>query len=176
MTKTANEYAEALFGLCLEEGSEDATVKKVEAVLTVFTENPGYGEMLASPVIAESEKLNMVEKAFGCLSSESLIKLLKLMCRNGKGREISDMCRGFIALYMERKKETRAVITSASELSKEQKEKLCQKLEKMSGFKIFPEFVTDSSLIGGLTVSINGRLYDGSLKARLEELKEVTEK
>ena len=51
--------------------------------------------------------------------------------------------------------------------------KLGAELEKKTGRKITIQCREDPSLIGGLRVEIDGRVIDGSIRNKLEEIKEV---
>ena len=60
------------------------------------------------------------------------------------------------------------------EIEKEiQKSDLKNKLEKLSGNSVDMEFSVDTKLIGGIVVKMDDKLFDGSLKKRLQEIKEA---
>jgi F-type H+-transporting ATPase subunit delta len=61
------------------------------------------------------------------------------------------------------------------ELTPEQKEKLREKLQKRFGRKMVLECEVDPALLGGIRVETDGRVLDGTLAARLKEIKEVME-
>ena len=58
-------------------------------------------------------------------------------------------------------------------VNKEQAEKLCLALEKKLGKKISPVFQTDPTLLGGIRVEGEGILFDGSVRKKLREIKDV---
>ena len=176
MSKIDNEYSRALFELCIEEGNLSECVESVELIGGAFKENPGYTELLNSPVIPLEERCKVIEKAFGKVCVPNAVNILKLMCRNGSSKLISGFCAEFLALCRDYNKEAKAVITSATELKESEKQRLLEKLEKISGLRVYPQYIIDESLISGVVISINGRVYDGSLKARLEKLKDVIKK
>ena len=64
----------------------------------------------------------------------------------------------------------KAKATSATSLSEEQSRLLREKLEKVTGKAILLETAVEPSLIGGMRVLINGRVWDGSVRGRLQEL------
>ena len=66
-----------------------------------------------------------------------------------------------------------ALITSAVEMSDSQKMAVCQKLEKITGKIIDPIYAVDPALIGGLKAEVDGKVYDGTLKNRLRDVKDV---
>ena len=69
-----------------------------------------------------------------------------------------------------------AKVTSAQELTEEEKAKLIEKLSKSYKGSIQAEYVIDGALIGGVIVEIDGRVMDGSIRHRLQQVKEVINK
>ena len=63
--------------------------------------------------------------------------------------------------------------TGGYELTKEEAEKLQNRLEARFHRKMDMVCTVDPALIGGIRVETEGRVLDGSLKARLQEIKEV---
>ena len=66
-----------------------------------------------------------------------------------------------------------ALVKSAEPLTDEEKAKLIAKLEKVSGKSVDAEYRIDKSILGGVVVEMEGTIIDGSLKHRLESVKEV---
>ena len=67
-------------------------------------------------------------------------------------------------------------MTSAVELTEAEKAALTEKLGKKLGRTIHLECSVDPSLLGGLVVNVDGKVIDGSLKHKLQEIKEVMTK
>jgi F-type H+-transporting ATPase subunit delta len=66
-----------------------------------------------------------------------------------------------------------ATVVSAVELNETEKAALKQRLEKNSGNTVMLECTVDPSILGGLIVTVNGTVTDGSLRHRLREVKDV---
>ncbi len=173
MMQTDKEYAEALFMLAAEEGCTEKCSKALEIVEAVISDNPEYIEFLASPAIPLSERLQAVEEAFGASMPEFVVSFVKLLCENGHIRTISGCIDEFSVLARAMSNRAAANIYSAVELSSEQKQAICFKLEKVTGKGIDPVYTIDESLIGGVKIDVEGRTYDGSIKRRLKDVKDV---
>jgi F-type H+-transporting ATPase subunit delta len=76
-------------------------------------------------------------------------------------------------LYNESKSISWAHVRSAIPLTPEQKTALRLKLEKQSGRNVLLECSTDNTLLGGIVVEMDGKILDGSLRRRLQDVKEV---
>ena len=176
MTGIAKDYAAALFMLAAEEDRQDEMAQDVELIQKMFCENPEYCELLASPALGFAEAESIIDQAFEGSISEDEISFLKLLCRRRHISQITDCAKEFEALYKASKQISTAKVVSAAELTSEQQSALKNKLEKLTGYNIELQCVIDEALMGGLMVEIDGKVLDGSLKHRLNEVKEVISK
>jgi len=69
-----------------------------------------------------------------------------------------------------------AKVTAAVSLSEEELDSLKASLEKKYKKQITIDFHTDSSLLGGLVVELDGKIIDGSLRHKLQDMKDVISK
>ncbi len=172
MIQTDKEYAEALFMLAAEENAAEEYLKCLGSVEKVIDDNPDYIDLLASPAIPLEERLQAIDEAFGDFPEHPL-SFLKLLCETGNIRLLKDCICEYKRLYTESSDIVCATVYSAVELSTAQKDALCRKLEKQYGKQIDPTYLIDPSLLGGLKVEIEGKTYDGSVKRRLQDIKDV---
>ncbi len=172
MMQIEREYAEALFMLAQESGEPQAYNEALDVVYSVLHENPDYVEFLASPAIPLAERCAAIDEAFKN-APEHVVSFMKLLCENSHAKSICECIDEYRKLVLAASGSVVATVTSAVELSNEQKEKLIVKLEKITGKKVNAEYFIDTSLIGGVRIELDGKLYDGSVKQRLSEVKDV---
>lgn len=172
MMQTEREYAEALFMLSEESGKREEYSSSLETVRTLMRENPEYLELLASPAIPLSERCAAIDEAFGTMP-EDIVSFLKILCENSHVRTVCECIDEFFKLVMEASRRVLATVTSAVELSNEQKRALCAKLEKVSGKSVDAVYTVDKNLIGGLKIEFDGKTFDGSVKQHLGKVKDV---
>lgn len=173
MMQTDKEYAEALFLLVAEEQKLDEYTQALETVKSLILENPEYTEFLASPAIALSERLQAIDEAFGESMPEYIVSFLKILCENGSIHSLDGCIDEFGKLAKAISNTAQASIVSAVPLSDEQKKAICSKLEKITGKTIDPVYTTDESLIGGVIIEVEGKTFDGSIRNRLHDVKDV---
>jgi F-type H+-transporting ATPase subunit delta len=81
-----------------------------------------------------------------------------------------------IAVYQEMADEAmgrvRASVYTVMEPTKEEKEKIREKLTKVTGKEVILETIQDASLIGGMVTKIRGLVLDGSLRTQLATIRE----
>ena len=173
MTTTSREYAEALFELAAEEKLVPETSEGLELVRAAVREEPGYLALLASPAIGKDARLSALDGAFRGRIPEILLGVLRMMTARGHVSELTDMAREFEELAREYRGEAEARVTSAVALSEEKQEKLKAGLEKKFRRQVTLRCEVDPALIGGVRVEMEGSVIDGSLKNRLDQIKEV---
>ncbi|MBQ4321503.1 MAG: ATP synthase F1 subunit delta [Oscillospiraceae bacterium] len=173
MTDIAKEYGAALFLLAREEQQEAEYSSALAQIREVFAENPEYLEMLASPGIPLGERLSAIEAAFANAVPEHMLSYLQLLCEKGRISAFSDAAEEYFALYDASRRVSNAVVTSAVPLTDAQKQTLQQKLEAMCKGTVTVEYRLDASLLGGLVVELDGKIMDGSLRHRLQQVKDV---
>ena len=171
MTKTSNEYAQALFVLAQEEGRLKEITDSLDLVSDVFEENPDYLDFLSSPNIAKSERIKAIEDAFSGKVDNYVLYFLSLYCEKGHIRTFDECVAEFKALCDIANKVSVAEVVSAVELTENEKSALKNKLESVCGNSVTLVCSVDSELIGGITVSVDGKIMDGSIRRKLRELK-----
>ena len=173
MSEVCREYAEALFLLGVEGSREDEYMQSLNTVKNVFDENSEYLEMLASPVIALQERKDAFLSVFGEILPEQVCSFVLLLCERGRMKEFGECVRQYAKLLRASKSLTAVRVRSAVELTESERVRLCDALERRLGGRVEPEFVTDGSLIGGISVEYDGKVIDLSLKSRLQDIKDV---
>ena len=173
MTTTSREYAEALFELAAQDNLVRETSDGVVTVESALLQMPEYRALLASPAIGKEERLAALDQTFRGKIPDILLAILRMMVSRGHVSALTGMARAYEELAREYRGESVAVVVSAVPLTEVQTVALRQKLEKKLGRKITIQCREDPSLIGGLRVEVDGRVIDGSIRNKLEEIKEV---
>ena len=173
MIEIGKEYGTALFMLACEEKGQELCSIALKKIKDAFLENPQYIQLLSSPSIPLKERLGIVEAAFSDVNPKYVLSYLKLMCEKGRIQYFIDSSDEYQALLDASMHIAKARITSAVELTESEKKKLISKLELLEKCEVHAEYFVDGALLGGLTVEIDGKIMDGSLRHRLHEVKEV---
>lgn len=173
MIQTEREYAEALFTLAVEENAVEEFLDSLVTLKQLFDENPDYIEFLNSPAIPLGERTASIDEAFDGKMPQYVVSFIKVLCENGKMRTILLCIDEFETLARAFSNRAIATVYSAVELSDEQKDAVCKKLEAITNKRIDPIYIIDESLIGGMKIEVDGKTFDGSIKHRLGDIKDV---
>ena len=173
MTTIGREYAIALFEASYEAGVIDAVREDLITVRRLFTAERDYIAFLSNPAIPKQERLDSLASAFDGKVEDTLYSFLSIMAKNNDMREFASAVKEFEKMYEDYKRFSVAFITSAVELTEEEKKKIIARLTEVTGKSISPVYRIDESIIGGVTVTCDGMFFDGSVAKNLKNIKEV---
>ena len=163
-------YAEAAFSVAMRDDAVEAWRSELDSAATIVGEER-IGHALANPSIPLETRLATAEQTFGKLVGKKTLNLIGLLLRRGRIEELPRLAAEFRRLDDERQGITHATATSASALTQDEVRALIQRLEEYTGGRIELDVEVDPSLLGGLVVRVGDRLIDGSVRSRLERLR-----
>ena len=173
MAEASKEYAVALFELAKEKNCEDDVLQSLSVLKSVFELVPELYSFLCSPGISKKERIEVIKTSFGNHLNEYAIYLLCVLCEHNNSGIVNEVIKTFEDIYNENHCVSKAVVTSAVELTDSEKESLCEKLKMKFNKEFESEYRVEPSLLGGVIVEADGIILDGSLKSRLQTMKEV---
>ena len=165
-------YAQALFDLALESGRLDAVRADLKSLKAALSESADLKRLVGSPVIANEDKqAGLVAVARAAKFDDISIKFLGLLGQNGRAADLSGVIAAFEGLYAKHAGIVSAEVVSASALTAAQTKAVQTALRQALGKD--PELTTrvDPALLGGMKVKVGSRLFDASLKTRLDQMK-----
>lgn len=164
-------YGDALFAVALEESRMDEFFEAVKAILDILATNEDFGKLMNHPKIMKEDKVKIVEETFGGKIPKEIVGIMTLMITKGRAGEMVSVFEYFVDLVKEEKKIGKADVTTAVELSAEQKDKVEKKLLETTKYESFEMcYHVDESLIGGMVIRIGDRVVDSSIKTKLQDL------
>lgn len=164
-------YGEALFELAVEENKVDVFMEEMEGIQAVLEQNEDFGKLMNHPKILKEEKIEVIENVFKGRISDELTGFLILIITKDRYSEIDAILNYFLSEIKKYKGIGIAYVTSASELKKEQKAAIEQKLLETTSYqKMEMHFDVQSELIGGMIIRIGDRVVDSSIRTKLNEL------
>ena len=171
MSDVSKEYGGALFDLACEEKIDFEILGQLRVLDNIVKENPEYVKFLSAPNIPKADRIEAVDAAFGGKVHQYVCSFLKLLTERGYARYISECISEYENRYYEYKGLVVAKVQSAVELSDKQKNAILTKLEKITGKEIELRCTVDPRLIGGMKIFVGDTLYEGTVRAKLDDLK-----
>lgn len=165
-------YAKALFLIAKEKGELDDVNKQLHEVNELFSKNESLAKTLANPSLGFQDLKNVIieisDKAkVGDVTKNFLLSL----CKNKRMSITPQITESFSAMYMNERNEVNAEVISAKKLDKKTLDSISDKLSKNVNKKVICKNYIKSDLIGGLQIKLESKLFDDSIKGKLERLK-----
>ncbi|MBQ8136677.1 MAG: ATP synthase F1 subunit delta, partial [Clostridia bacterium] len=142
MNSISREYSMALFSLAAETHEEAAWGEALRTAAEVFEDEPAFVSLLSAPDIPRREREGIVEKAFSGLPAP-VVSFLKLLSVSGHIRLFPECLEEYTELLSNLERVTSARVRSAVPLKEDEKTRLREKLEKISGRKVTLILETD---------------------------------
>jgi F-type H+-transporting ATPase subunit delta len=171
-SKVAYRYAKALFDLALETGKVD----EVHLDLTQINRinHKELSAILGSPVIGGEKKIAIFEAVFSNHVQPITISFFKLIFNKGRSVAIKDIIEAYFDKYRLHKGIKVVEMTTAVSLSEEVKQAIVKELQHIDmlvGKTIELKEKVDASIIGGIVVQVDDKLFDASIKHDLQTIK-----
>ena len=128
---------------------------------------------LMDPSIARAQKLKVLDAIARRLGMGGEARnFLAVIIDHQRLDELNEILTEYHAIADEQSGMVEAEITSARNLSPEARRELESQVEKLAGGRVRTTYRQDPSLLGGAVVRIGSTVYDGSLRAQFEQLKQ----
>jgi F-type H+-transporting ATPase subunit delta len=161
-------YAEAAFQIASRDDSIAAWRRDLEVARDETNEQ--LMGVLANPALPLDQRIGAAEGVYATLSGP-VRNLIFLLVRRGRIEQLPRVVQEFVRLDDRRQGVIHATATSAAPLTDLEVKALTARLEGMTGGRIALQTDVDASLLGGLIVRVGDRLIDGSVRGRLERLR-----
>ncbi len=166
-------YANALADIAFAQGAAEPALKQLSEIGTAYGDSSELRTFLASPAVELDDKHAVIEKLTARLGSSKILRnFLLVIADNRRTQLIPDIIANFQQVIRQRQNVAAAEVSSAVELTAAQKKDLTATLERLTGKKIEPNYSRDAGLLGGAVVRIGDTIYDGSLRSRLNQMRE----
>src|SRR5262245_37870090 len=162
----------ALFQLAREGGQEEALGVQIEEFFRAY-EGTDLQTVLTNPAFDVAPRKRVLIQVGNTqqLSIFAIHFLLLLLERDRLGH-LAGVVSGYRRLLNEAKGRVEAKVVSASALESGLAERVRAQLQRMSGKDVVMTQEVDPGLLGGMTVELAGRVYDGSIRTQLEKMKQ----
>lgn len=169
----ARRYATALADVVIKSGQIEPVKTELKTWEQLMVANEDLLNAFRNPSIAHASKEKVLEGLIAkTRPSTTTSNFLRVLLRNSRLTELGHINQRFETLLEERSGAAIAEVTSARELSPDQRNELKANLEELTGKQIKLNFSIDPEIIGGVVTRLGSTIYDGSVKTQLENLKE----
>jgi F-type H+-transporting ATPase subunit delta len=168
-------YARAFADVVNTEKLDTAALdRQLDDFLATWDTSAELRELFVNPAVSVPQKIAVLDNMnvkLGLL--KELRNLLAVLIKNDRIGDVKDVAAAYRTEMQERQGIRSVEIVTARELSEQDRTGLVDGVGKLAGAQIQASFKLDESILGGTVVRIGSTVYDGSVRGRLDRLKEA---
>ncbi len=171
-TEVGDRYAQALFDLADETGALEAVRADLKSLAAAWKDSADLRRLATSPVISDEDQgKGLTAVADKAKFNVTTRNFLGLLAQNGRAGDLTAVIASFERLYAKKTGVVAAEVVSAQALDAGQMTKIKTALRTALGRDPELSARVDPSILGGLKVKVGSKLYDASLKTKLDQMK-----
>jgi F-type H+-transporting ATPase subunit delta len=172
----ATRYARALADAALDpKNRADArqVLNELGAFHRITQESADLKNILLSPAVQASKKRAVVARFADTLPLSRLVRnFLYVIIDHHRVGMLGEIHEAYESVLDERLGVVRADVKSAAPLDPQQQQVIARELSQVAGKQVRCTFDTDANLVGGVVARIGSTIYDGSVRAQLDSMRE----
>jgi F-type H+-transporting ATPase subunit delta len=166
-------YADALFTIAQAEGVLGTVEDELFRVARTFEANDQLRTTLTDEVIPVDLRQGIVEDLLGPKAHPLTTALVSFVVGVGRGRMLPEVIDRFVEKAAASRQQAVAEVRTAMPLTEEQLQRLAAALSAKTGKQIDVRVIIDPSVLGGVVAQVGDEVFDGSVRHRLNQLREV---
>lgn len=171
MSVVGDRYAESLFDLAKEENKVTQYLDDIKLVGEVLDSDPQIVQFFNHVLIENDKKIQLLDQSFKGNVDQYVLNFLKLLVQSRRIRYIDDIVKSYIKLSNQYLGIEEGMIYTSYELTDQQIQDIEKAISQKENKKVTLKVSIDPSLLGGIKVQIANRIYDGTIKNKVEMLK-----
>jgi F-type H+-transporting ATPase subunit delta len=167
-------YARALVDAVLDSKADSALVpRQIEQFENLLHQSGDLKNVLLSPAVSGTRKRAVVERFAGMMSLERIVRNFLFVLINHRRIDLlGEIRQAYEVVLDERLGILRSEVKSAQPLTDEQRNKVQGELSRIAGQQVRCDYKVEEKLLGGVTAKVGSTVYDGSVRAQLETMRQ----
>ena len=171
VSRYANAFADVVTSVHLDTASVE---RQLTDFLATWDGSVELRELFVNPAVPAVQKVGILDKLNAKLGLQKEVRnLLAVLIDNGRIGHVKEVINAYRAGMQDRLGIRQAEITTSRELDEAERAQIIVGVGKLAGARVEAQFKKDAAILGGAVVRIGSTVYDGSLRGRLERLKEA---
>ncbi len=173
MADRTDAYGAALFAVAVAEEALDRVEEELFRVARTIEGNDELRSTLTDEAIPVERRQGIVEDLLGDRAHPVTTALVSFVVGIGRGRELPTMIDKLVERAAEERSEVVAEVRTAIPLEDDQRDRLAEALSNATGKRVSVKAVVDQSVMGGVVAQIGETIIDGTVRNRLNQLREA---
>jgi len=167
----ATRYATALLEEAVSRDLESTVERDFVTINEIADASPDLRMLFRSPIIEWWRKKNIIKEVLAGHVNDLTMNFMMLVIEKGRERFYREIITEYLRMLDERRNILRIGVDSAKPLDEATRARVVEAIGQQSGKTVMAEFDETPELIGGLRITIGDKVYDGSLRSQLEDLR-----
>lgn len=169
--QVASRYAKSLIDLAEEQNAVEKIKIDMDFFIGTLKKNPTLQAVLKNPIIGPDKKAAILSGVFGNNVHQLILEFFKIVVRKGRSKILYATALEFVNDYNRRKNIVKATVTSAAELSEENKNEIEKVISQATKGQVLLISKVNPDLIGGFILRVGDKQFDASISSQLNKLK-----
>lgn len=165
-------YATALFEVARAEGNLERVEAELYQVARAIEGSDELRSKLTDQMLPVELRQGIVEDLLGDRTLPVTKALVSFVVGSGRARDLPTIIDRLVVRSADERSEAVAEVRSAIPLDEDQQQRLATALSNRTGQKVSVKVNVDPSILGGIVATIGDTVIDGSVRRRLEQLRE----
>jgi F-type H+-transporting ATPase subunit delta len=166
-------YARALFEVARAEGTLDEVEDELFRFARSYESSDPLRNALTDDMVPAAKRQAIVEDLLGGKATPTTVQLVSMVVGSGRGRDLPAIIDKLVQRAASSKNLEVAEVRSAVPLTDDQQTRLRAALANATGKQVNLKVVVDPSVLGGLVASIGDTVIDGTVRTRVDQLKNL---
>jgi len=174
MAAVASRYARALVDVVMQQKIDPAAaLQQVKSIVGAIEESDDLRRVWEAPDIPADQKRKLLD-AIGTRAGLSRIirNFFAVLIDHQRIAMVEHIARQFEAELDAELGFAEAQITSARQLTEQEKQDMESRVASLTGKKVRARYAADPELLGGVMVQVGSTIYDGTVRGQLQKLRE----
>ena len=170
--RLASRYAKSLLDLAVERNCLEDTLSDVQLLDRICRVSRDFEVMLRSPVITTTKKASVINAVVDGKMHPLTVAFINLLAQKGRESVLPEIALAFIDQYNQMKNIRTVNVTTAVPMDDTMKSTVLNKVASlMPGYSVNLVTAIDDRLIGGFVLEVEGKLFDASVRKKLNDIK-----
>lgn len=166
-------FAEGLIAIAAAEGDLDAVTEELQILGDAVTADDQLRSTLSDPRLPSERRAQVVEDLLTDKASPSTVALASMIVSIGRGADLPEIVSEMARVIAAGRGAVVAEARSAVAMTDEQLSRLAEALSAKLGHSVNVRNVIDESVVGGVVTQIGDEVIDGTVRTRLNQLREA---
>ena len=165
-------YADALFAVAGAEGDLATVEDELFRFAQALRSDGELSSTLADQSVPVSRRQQVVEDLLGGKASATTTALISMVVGAGRTAELPAIVDALVERSAASRNKAVATVRSAVDLTVDQRDRLAAAINTRTGKAVEIKVVIDPTVLGGVVTEIGDDIIDGSVRRRLNQLRE----